>query len=101
MMFSDLNGFGPFLGPWYFFRTYWMAFAACLLFPSILLAVRGGEDTWKWRMRKAGVRWKRSWRIGAVVFGVWCALLALGFYNTRVLNTPNDRAGQRSTSSGV
>ncbi|MBK9760858.1 MAG: ABC transporter permease [Flavobacteriales bacterium] len=88
MMYSDLNGFGPFLAPWLFFRTYWLAFAACLLFIAALSAVRGGEDSWKWRMRKAGVRWKRSWRIGAVAFCGWCTFLAFGYYNTRVLNTP-------------
>ena len=88
MMYSDLNGFGPFLVPWLFFRTYWMGFAACLLFIAALAAVRGGEDTWKWRLRIAGVRWRRAWRIGALAFGAWCVLLAFGFYNTRVLNEP-------------
>lgn len=88
MMYSDLNGFGPFLLPWFFFRTYWLAFAACLLFLAVLLAVRGGEDTWKWRMRIAGVRWKRSWRIGAFALGAWCVLLAFGSYSTRLLNKP-------------
>jgi hypothetical protein len=86
MMYSDLNGFGPFLVPWLFFRTYWLAFAACLLFIAALSAVRGGEDTWTWRLRIAGVRWRRAWRIGALAFGAWCVLLAFGFYNTRVLN---------------
>ncbi|MBK9760699.1 MAG: ABC transporter permease [Flavobacteriales bacterium] len=88
MMYSDLNGFGPFLVPWLFFRTYWLAFAACLLFIAALSAVRGGEDKWKWRMRIAGVRWRRAWRIGALAFGAWCVSLAFGFYNTRVLNEP-------------
>lgn len=88
MMYSDLNGFGPFLLPWLFFRTYWMAFAACLLFIAALVAVRGGEDMWTWRLRIAGVRWRRAWRIGTLAFGAWFILLAFGFYNTRVLNEP-------------
>lgn len=88
MMYSDLNGFGPFLIPWLFFRTYWLAFAACLLFLATHVAVRGEEDSWRWRVRIAAVRWKRSWRIGAGLFGAWGVLMAIGFYNTRILNTP-------------
>ena len=88
MMYSDLNGFGPFLLPWLFFRTYWLAFAACSLFLAALVGVRGNEVTWRWRMRIAGVRWRHAWRIGALAFGIWLTLLVIGFYNTRILNEP-------------
>ena len=88
LLYSDMNGFGPFMMPWTFFRAYWLAFAVCLLFIASLFVVRGGETTWGWRWRIAGIRWKRSWRTGALAFGAWVVLLLIGFYNTRILNRP-------------
>ena len=88
LYYSDMNGFGPFLMPWLFFRAYWLAFAASLLFIGALFLVRGGETNWGWRWRIAGIRWKRSWRTGALAFGAWAVLLTVGFYNTRMLNEP-------------
>ena len=88
LLYSDMNGFGPFLMPWTFFRAYWLAFAVCLLFIASLFVVRGGETNWGWRWRIAGIRWKRSWRMGALAFGAWVVLLLIGFYNTRILNRP-------------
>jgi hypothetical protein len=88
LLFSDMNGFGPFLLPWTFFRAYWLAFAVCLLFIASLFVVRGGETNLGWRWRIAGIRWKRSWRTGALTFSAWVVLLLIGFYNTRILNRP-------------
>lgn len=89
VIFSDLNGFGPFLTPWLFFRAYWMAFAGMLFFVGLLFIVRGGENTWQWRMRIAAVRLRKSWVAGAMMLGTWLVLLGFGGYNTRILNEPH------------
>lgn len=89
LWYSDMNGFGPFLAPWLFFRSYWLAFAAVLFFAAALYLVRGGDNTWRWRTRIAGARLRRSWAVGITVLGVWLLLLGFGFYNTRILNRPH------------
>ncbi|MBK9276275.1 MAG: hypothetical protein IPM49_17285 [Flavobacteriales bacterium] len=91
LWYSDMNGFGPFLAPWIFFRTYWTSAASVLFFIAALFLVRGGETTWRWRSRIAGSRLRRSWSTGAALFGVWLVLLASGYYNTRILNEPHTR----------
>ena len=91
LWYSDMNGFGPFLAPWLFFKTYWLAFAGVLFFAAALFLVRGGETTWRWRVRMAGGRLLRSWSVGAGLTGLWVLLLAFGYYNTRILNKAHTR----------
>jgi hypothetical protein len=91
LMYSDLNGFGPFLVPWLFFRT--LAFAACILFLSWPCAV---EDKWKWRMRIAGSRWRRAWHRRARVRCV-VRVASVRPQHPR-LERAGHRTGRRSTS---
>lgn len=91
LWYSDMNGFGPFLAPWLFFKTYWLAFASVLFFAAALFLVRGGEATWRWRARIAGRRLRRSWLAGAGLLGIWFVLLGFGYYNTRILNESHTR----------
>ena len=94
--YSDMNGFGPFLGPLVWFRLYWAAWALLLGVAASLLVVRGRESGMRRRLRQARARFTGP---VAGAAGVACALiLLLGgfiFYNTNVLNdyrTP-DEAG--------
>ncbi len=91
LFYSELNGFGPFLAPWLFFRSYWLSFASVVFFLAMLFLVRGEEGGWRWRSRIARVRLRRSWRVGAVLGGAWFLLLGFGWYNTRILNEPHTR----------
>lgn len=91
LWYSDMNGFGPFLAPWLFFKAYWLAFGSVLFFAGALYLVRGGETTWCWRSRIAGGRLRRSWLEGALLAGVWLLLLGFGYYNTRILNETHTR----------
>jgi ABC-type transport system involved in multi-copper enzyme maturation permease subunit len=86
--YSEMNGFGPFLAPWAWFKAYWGAWALLLLVASCVLWVRGSEAGWRHRWRAARERW-----VGGAVRATAVALvlmLTLGgwiFYNTNVLNT--------------
>ncbi len=85
--YSDMNGFGPFVAPFVWFKLYWAAWALLLLVITQLLLVRGSEPGLGARLRAARERFT-----GPVVRAAGVAvtlIFALGgfiFYNTNVLN---------------
>jgi ABC-2 type transport system permease protein len=85
--YTDMRGFGTTLGPWLWFKMYWIAWALFLSVAGRLLWVRGREHKLKYRLQLAKRRFT-----GATV---WTAITAIGlvftlgcfiFYNTNVLN---------------
>lgn len=85
--YTDMRGFGPTLGPWLWFKAYWMAWALLLAVAARLLWARGREQSLTHRIQSAQRRFTRS--------TTWVAIIALGlilsvgsfiFYNTKVLN---------------
>lgn len=87
MMYSDMNGFGHFTGPFAWFMLYWSGFALLLVVKSNLFFVRGTETAFKVRRKLAWARFGGSMKLltvtGLVIFlgtGSWI------FYNTNVLN---------------
>ena len=87
LTYSDMNGFGPFLKGWLFFKGYWLLFAALLIYKAYLYMVRGNDTAWKWRIRNAMGRLKGSWPMAALIGGAWLVMAGFGYYNTKVLNT--------------
>jgi hypothetical protein len=88
MTYSDMNGYGHFLGPIRWFQLYWGAGAVLLLVVARLFWVRGADLDWKLRWRIARTRWTRPLVATAVTaFAVFVATGAWIFYNTDVLNT--------------
>jgi ABC-2 type transport system permease protein len=85
--YSDMNGFGPYVEPFVWFKLYWAAWALLLGVVAILFWVRGREPGVRRRIAQARARLRGP---AARVAGVAAALiLALGgfvFYNTNVLN---------------
>ncbi|MFN3875185.1 MAG: M1 family aminopeptidase, partial [Flavobacteriales bacterium] len=99
LTWSDMNGFGPFLKGWAFFRAYWMAFAAILVLMAWLFLVRGNDTAWRWRWHGAKQRLAatRAPAIGLVL--LFAGLAGWGFYNTKVLNeymTSDERERQQA-----
>jgi hypothetical protein len=97
LTYSDMNGFGPFLPGWIFFRVYWMTFAAILLFVGWLFLVRGNDTAWRWRWHNAKQRFATA-RVPAIALVAHFAGLAgWGYYNTKVLNeyTTSDEREQQ------
>ncbi|WP_299701219.1 M1 family aminopeptidase [uncultured Pontibacter sp.] len=85
--YTDMRGFGPTLGPWLWFKVYWLAWALLLAVAARLLWARGREQGLKHRIQLARSRFTRS--------TTWVAILGAGllfsvgsfvFYNTNVLN---------------
>ena len=85
--YSDMNGFGHFVGPYLWFKLYWALLAVALAVGANLLWVRGTETDWRTRQHLAGRRFSGPARaalalalLGFVAVGGWI------FYNTNVLN---------------
>ena len=85
--YSDMNGFGPFIRPFVWFKLYWAAWALLLLIIAALLLVRGRETGLRRRLLLARARF-----VGPLPRATGTAALlivALGgfvFYNTNILN---------------
>ncbi len=85
--YSDMNRFGHFLGPVFWFDAYWAAFAVLLALLAHLFSVRGLATEWRSRVVLARERFQSRQRWIAAAAAVAC--IALGgfiFYNTNILN---------------
>jgi hypothetical protein len=94
--YSDMNGWGPYVVPFIWWKVYWGAFAVLLLVAADLFWVRGAETDIDARTRLARERFGRTARAfaggaGLVVVGTGAFL----FYNTNILNTFRSGAADR------
>jgi hypothetical protein len=95
--YSDMNGFGPFLGPFLWFKLYWTAWALLLGVVTVMFWVRGRESGVRNRIAAARARFRGSVaRMAAVATVLIIAVGGFIFYNSNVLNaSPSvDEAGQ-------
>ncbi|HYO75769.1 MAG TPA: ABC transporter permease, partial [Thermoanaerobaculia bacterium] len=85
-VYSDISGFGPFIGPLLWFKLYWTGWAILLAVLSNLLWVRGRDRGLRKRLALARIRFGRGAAI-ATIFGVLLSAGAGGYvyYNTNVL----------------
>ena len=87
LVYSDMNGFGPFLGPFLWFKTYWAAWALLLSVVAVVFWIRGREAGV--RNRIAAARSRLRGPVAHVAAFALSLIIALGgfiFYNTSVLN---------------
>ncbi len=85
--YSDLNGFGPFVGPLLWFKAYWGAWAFLLAIVAYLMWVRGTEQGFRQRFAQARLRFTGGIvRATAVAVILIASLGGFIFYNTNVLN---------------
>ena len=87
--YSDMNGFGPFIGPFVWFKLYWAAWALLLMVIAAALWMRGPESGVGRRLRVARARFTQGRAlVGATGTAIGLILLLGGFifYNTNVLN---------------
>ena len=85
--YSDMNRYGHFLRPWFWWNLYWSLAALVLALASHLLWVRGQETSLRRRLAIAAarLRWPVRVALGTAVVG-FVAAGAFIFYNTNVLN---------------
>lgn len=85
--YTDMRGFGPSLGPWLWFKAYWVAWALLLAVVTRLLWARGMESSLRLRLQLARERFRgaTSWT-AAVAAGLILSLGSFIFYNTHFLN---------------
>ena len=88
IVYSDMNGYGHFLGPAIWYTVYWSAASILLLVLARLFWVRGTDVAGGVRLRIARGRWTRPLlATSAAAFAVFAATGAYIFYNTEILNT--------------
>jgi ABC-2 type transport system permease protein len=85
--YSDMNGFGPFIGPFVWFKLYWAAWALLLAVVAVLLQVRGREPGVRHRLHRARSRFTGPvFRTAGVALALILLLGGFIFYNTNILN---------------
>jgi ABC-2 type transport system permease protein len=87
LLYSDMNGFGPFLRPVLWFKLYWSAWALLLAVITILFWVRGREPGLRHRIRAARARFHgAAARSTAVAVALIISVGGFVYYNTNILN---------------
>lgn len=85
--YSDMNGYGAFLSPYYIYKLYWLFLAMAMYVLSIAMFRRGVPDSVKERMRAANKEFNPILKASFSVFLI--AFLAMGswiWYTNNVLN---------------
>lgn len=96
LLYSEMNGFGPFVTPFVWFKLYWASWAMLLGVVTMLFWVRGPELGIRQRLATARARINgRAARLAALAVVLILGFGGFIFYNTNVLNTylPADKAG--------
>jgi ABC-type transport system involved in multi-copper enzyme maturation permease subunit len=85
--YSNMNGFGPSLQPWLWFKFYWIAWAVLLGLLARLFWVRSAATGLRSRLHLAQGRFNRVTRWSAIMS--LCLVIAVGgfiLYNTHMLH---------------
>ncbi|HYW30934.1 MAG TPA: M1 family aminopeptidase, partial [Gemmatimonas sp.] len=86
-IYSDMNGFGPFMRGFIWFKLYWAAWALLLAVIASLLLVRGPAVGLQQRLRAARARFFGPVvRVAGAAISLIVVLGGFIFYNTNVLN---------------
>ncbi len=98
--YSDMRGFEPFMGPWFWFTVYWAAWGLLLAIAATVFWIRGTERSL--RARLGAARRRLTLRVAASTAGAMALILTVGgfiFYNTNVMNayqTASDVTARRA-----
>ncbi|HYR29411.1 MAG TPA: hypothetical protein VEU30_13155, partial [Thermoanaerobaculia bacterium] len=87
LKYSAMNGFGPFVTAFVWFKLYWAAWAMLLAVVTMLFWVRGPELGIRERLATARARFTaRTARMAGIAVALILVLGGFIFYNTNVLN---------------
>ncbi len=87
IIYSDMNGFGPFVLSTIWFNIYWSLFVLILGFVVFSFYVRGKEISFKWRTKRAGAILKRNGLVLGIIVVAYIVCTGFIYYNTKVINT--------------
>jgi ABC-2 type transport system permease protein len=96
LTYSEMNGFGPFVTPFVWFKLYWAAWAMLFAVVTMLFWVRGPELGIRQRLATARARLTgQTARLAGLAVVLILGLGGFIFYNTNVLNAylPPQKAG--------
>ncbi len=94
--YSDMNGYGHFVKPVFWFTLYWSMFAGILGVAATAFTRRGADLAWGARMKQAAAQFRMPLRIaGALFVAGFVAVGAYIHYNTHRLNKYEDGATRR------
>jgi ABC-type transport system involved in multi-copper enzyme maturation permease subunit len=86
-MYSDMNGYGPFVASTFWFLLYWAIAAVALAIVTNLIWVRGSEGNWRLRSKIGAARFSAASKAGLATCAIlFVAVGAYIFYNTNILN---------------
>ncbi len=86
-LISDMNDFGHFAEPLFWFNFYWMAFGGILMLLAALFWTRGTESSFKQRLKVVGQRWQRSTTLGMIgLLVLWLGSGAFIYNNVSQIN---------------
>lgn len=87
VVYSDMNGYGPYAWPLFWFHLYWGIGAVLLAMATSLLWVRGMETGLRNRLKLARARFSSPAGVGVAAFGLlFAAVGGYIYYNTHILN---------------
>jgi hypothetical protein len=85
-VYSDMNGYGPYAAPLFWFHLFWGIGAVLLAIATNLLWVRGMESGWRNRFKLVRERVTYATRAGLAIAGLLFFAVGFIYYNTHILN---------------
>jgi hypothetical protein len=98
---SDMNDFGHFAAPLFWFNLYWTAFGFILLVVASILWARGNNNTFRSRLQAFRSRWNRTTSTAMIILCIiWLGSGAFIYYNVSQLNkySTSDEGKERSAN---
>jgi hypothetical protein len=87
-IYSQMNGYGHFLKPFLWFKSYWFVFCFILFIVASIFSVRGTETNFIKRMKQSKHRFTKPLaRATSVSLVVFVLIGSFIYYNTNILNT--------------
>ncbi|UFH57608.1 hypothetical protein [Spirosoma sp. KNUC1025] len=93
--YSDMNGFGPFIKPWLWFKLYWGSWSLLLAVVATLVWGRSHDRRINARLHLAQRRFPRYKTALLIALGLVASSGGFIFYNTNVLNEYVNEAHQK------
>ncbi|MCD6063311.1 MAG: hypothetical protein K0R82_1222, partial [Flavipsychrobacter sp.] len=87
VIYSDMNGFGPFTTTVVWFNVYWSLFVLLLSYVIYAFYIRGKENAFASRIKFAGQVLRRNIAVLSVAAVAFIVCSGFVYYNTKVLNT--------------